>query len=188
MSDSDVIVVGVGGMGNREPGPADETPLRDFTERYFPDAAGPTMTLKTCLFTNSPDEHFIIDIHPDHPQVVVAAGFSGHGFKFASVVGEILADLAVTGSTTSRCSAGIVPAWPSDPSLDPVDHRHQRQVLGCHPTLGVCRQGEGHPVPPDQDVGVMIGILGHLGDLVDEPHRPGEVGEREGPGQLARDM
>lgn len=84
---------------NREPGPADEAPLREFTERYFPDAAGPTMSLKTCLFTNSPDEHFIVDVHPDHPQVAFAAGFSGHGFKFCSVVGEVLADLAIDGET-----------------------------------------------------------------------------------------
>jgi sarcosine oxidase len=85
---------------DREPSRADETPLREFTERYFPDAAGPTMSLKTCLFTNSPDEHFIIDRHPHHPQVALAAGFSGHGFKFSSVVGEILADLALDGDTT----------------------------------------------------------------------------------------
>jgi sarcosine oxidase len=84
---------------DREPGLADEAPLRDFTARYFPDAAGPTMTLKTCMFTNSPDEHFIVDLHPEFPQVAVAAGFSGHGFKFASVIGEILADLATDGVT-----------------------------------------------------------------------------------------
>ncbi|MEX0865504.1 MAG: N-methyl-L-tryptophan oxidase [Acidimicrobiia bacterium] len=84
---------------DREPGPADEAPLREFTSTYFPNAAGPTMTLKTCLFTNSPDEHFIVDLHPEHPQVAVAVGFSGHGFKFSSVVGEILADLAIEGTT-----------------------------------------------------------------------------------------
>ncbi len=77
----------------------DEELLRAFAERYFPDGAGPTMTLKVCMFTNSPDEHFIIDIDPSYPQVVFAAGFSGHGFKFCSVVGEILADLAERGST-----------------------------------------------------------------------------------------
>jgi sarcosine oxidase len=55
--------------------------------------------MKTCLFTNSPDEHFIIDRHPELAQVTLAAGFSGHGFKFCSVVGEILADLAIDGST-----------------------------------------------------------------------------------------
>jgi len=83
----------------REPQPKDERVLRDFAERYFPDGAGPTMTLKTCLFENSPDEHFILDTLPDAPQVVVGGGFSGHGFKFCSVVGEILADLATDGDT-----------------------------------------------------------------------------------------
>jgi sarcosine oxidase len=75
----------------------DEEVLRHFTARYFPDAVGPTMSLKTCLFTNTPDEHFILDLHPQWPQVCIAAGFSGHGFKFCSVVGEIMADLAQTG-------------------------------------------------------------------------------------------
>jgi sarcosine oxidase len=82
-----------------DPTPADETLLRDFTDKYFPEGAGPTMRLATCMFTNSPDEHFILDTLPDHPQVAVGAGFSGHGFKFASVIGEILADLAVDGET-----------------------------------------------------------------------------------------
>jgi sarcosine oxidase len=53
----------------------------------------------TCLYTMSPDHHFVLGLHPDHPQVAIAAGFSGHGFKFASVVGEVLADLAITGAT-----------------------------------------------------------------------------------------
>ena len=83
----------------REPRREDEAVLRSFTERYFPDAAGPTVALKVCLFENSPDEHFILDRHPESERVVVGAGFSGHGFKFCSVVGEILADLALTGET-----------------------------------------------------------------------------------------
>ena len=57
------------------------------------------MTLKTCLFENSPDEHFLLDRLPDVPQVVGGGGFSGHGFKFCSVVGEILADFATDGAT-----------------------------------------------------------------------------------------
>jgi sarcosine oxidase len=77
----------------------DERVLRSFAERNFPDGAGPTVNLQVCLFTNSPDEHFIIDVHPDYPQVSIAAGFSGHGFKFCSVVGEIMADLALEGAT-----------------------------------------------------------------------------------------
>lgn len=78
----------------------DEAVLRQFVERYFPAAAGPALSLKTCMFTNSPDGHFIIDLHPDYPQVSLASGFSGHGFKFASVIGEIMADLAMFGETT----------------------------------------------------------------------------------------
>ncbi len=79
---------------DREPNRADEAVLREFAARYFPEGAGPTMALKACLFTNSPDEHFIIDLHPEMQQVSFAAGFSGHGYKFSSVIGEIMADLA----------------------------------------------------------------------------------------------
>ncbi|MGI8867183.1 MAG: N-methyl-L-tryptophan oxidase, partial [Rubrobacteraceae bacterium] len=46
-----------------------------------------------------PDQHFVLSKHPEHPQVAVACGFSGHGYKFCSVVGEILADLAIEGAT-----------------------------------------------------------------------------------------
>ena len=84
---------------SREPTIDDEVPLRAFAERYLPDGAGPTVALKTCLFELSPDEHFLIDRHPEYENVVIGAGFSGHGFKFCSVVGEILADLALEGST-----------------------------------------------------------------------------------------
>jgi len=79
---------------DREPDVEDEEVLREFASRYFPEGAGPTMTLKACMFTNSPDKHFIIDLHPEYPQVSFAAGFSGHGYKFASVIGEVMADLA----------------------------------------------------------------------------------------------
>ena len=84
---------------DRECHPRDEAILREFAAKYFPSGNGPTMALKTCMFTNSPDEHFIIDVLPEHPQVTLAAGFSGHGYKFCSVVGEILADLAERGET-----------------------------------------------------------------------------------------
>jgi sarcosine oxidase len=79
--------------------PEDEAILRAFAARYFPDGAGDTILLKTCIFTNSPDEHFLIDQLPDAPQVTIAAGFSGHGYKFCSLVGEVLADLSLDGST-----------------------------------------------------------------------------------------
>ncbi len=84
---------------DREPNAIDEGLLRTFAERYFPAGAGPTMALRVCLFTNTPDEHFVIDRLPDHSQVVIASACSGHGFKFCSVVGEILADLTLQGET-----------------------------------------------------------------------------------------
>lgn len=84
--------------------PEDERLLRDFTAKYFPEAAGPTTAMHACMFTNTPDEHFILDRLPSHPQVIVASPCSGHGFKFASVVGEIVADLAITGTTAHDIS------------------------------------------------------------------------------------
>jgi sarcosine oxidase len=84
---------------DREPNARDEAILRQFAERYFPEGAGPTMALRACMFTNAPDEHFILDLHPEDRRVVVASPCSGHGFKFCSVVGEIVADLAETGET-----------------------------------------------------------------------------------------
>jgi sarcosine oxidase len=77
----------------------DEGLLRAFAERYFPDGCGPTMDLQTCMFTNTEDNHFVIDVHPGYPQVSFASPCSGHGFKFASVVGEIMSDLAENGLT-----------------------------------------------------------------------------------------
>jgi sarcosine oxidase len=85
---------------DREIHPEDERVLRVALERYFPEANGPTLAMRTCMFTNSPDEHFILDRHPDEPAVAIAAGFSGHGYKFCSVVGEIMADLALEGGST----------------------------------------------------------------------------------------
>ena len=82
-----------------EPNAEDEKMLRAFAAEMFPQGNGPTMSLKTCMFTNSPDDHFIIDLHPTAPQVSFAAGFSGHGYKFASVIGEIMAELATSGQS-----------------------------------------------------------------------------------------
>ncbi|MBM4418126.1 MAG: N-methyl-L-tryptophan oxidase [Chloroflexi bacterium] len=84
---------------DREPNARDEAVLRAFAEKYFPGGAGATLTMKACLFTNTPDEHFLIDRVPRDPGIIVASPCSGHGFKFCSVVGEILADLAIDGQT-----------------------------------------------------------------------------------------
>ena len=71
----------------------DEADLRHALATYFPDANGPLRQGKTCLYTMSSDQNFIVDHHPDHPNVLIACGFSGHGFKFASVMGEVLSQL-----------------------------------------------------------------------------------------------
>jgi sarcosine oxidase len=65
-----------------------------------PAAAGRFLRGTTCMYANSIDKHFVVGRHPAHERVTVACGFSGHGFKFVPVVGEILADLALTGVTT----------------------------------------------------------------------------------------
>jgi sarcosine oxidase len=83
---------------DREATEADEEPIREFVQSRIPDLAGPACKRVICLYTNTPDENFVIDRLDE--RVVFAAGFSGHGFKFASVVGEILADLALTGQAT----------------------------------------------------------------------------------------
>jgi sarcosine oxidase len=84
---------------SREPTEADEEVLRRGIRHMFPDADGPTLRLAACLFTNTPDEHFVIDTLPGVPEVIVASPCSGHGFKFASVIGEVLADLVIKGSS-----------------------------------------------------------------------------------------
>ena len=74
--------------------------MRAVLAERIPGLAGPHLAAKVCMYTLTPDEHFVIDHLPGHAgRVVVAAGFSGHGFKFTPVVGEILADLALDGRT-----------------------------------------------------------------------------------------
>jgi sarcosine oxidase len=85
---------------DREANAEDERLLREFAGRYFPEAMGPTLSMETCLFTNTPDEHFILDFLDGSRRVIIGSPCSGHGFKFSSVVGEILADLADEGATT----------------------------------------------------------------------------------------
>jgi monomeric sarcosine oxidase len=89
-----------------KPSQVDYTPSQEWTERirgfaqqYIPDAAGPLLATRRCLYTLTPEKHFIVDQHPDFPQVVIGAGFSGHGFKFTTLMGKMLADLAVEGTT-----------------------------------------------------------------------------------------
>jgi len=84
---------------NREVTDKDEMIVRDVIAQYLPAADGKRLTGKTCLYTMSPDEDFVVDRMPSHPQIIVASPCSGHGFKFAPVIGEVLADLATQGTT-----------------------------------------------------------------------------------------
>ena len=84
----------------RSPLPGDEEEVALTFERYIPNGCGPILSTRVCLYTNSQDGHFIVDRHPDHKEVTIACGFSGHGFKFASVMGEALADLSTAGETS----------------------------------------------------------------------------------------
>lgn len=80
--------------------PAEVAQMRDVLRDAVPDlAAGTFVRGSACTYTLTPDHHFVVGPHPDHSQVTIACGFSGHGFKFAPVLGEVLADLALEGRT-----------------------------------------------------------------------------------------
>jgi len=79
--------------------PGDETEALEYLQQVFPRFAPRLKHFSICMYTKSPDDHFIIDTHPQFERVVLAAGFSGHGFKFAPLVGEVLTDLAIEGRT-----------------------------------------------------------------------------------------
>lgn len=79
--------------------PEENERMRARALQLFPHLTGPLVQAKTCLYSVTPDEHFIVGAHPEHEQVAIGCGFSGHGFKFVPVIGEILADLATTGRT-----------------------------------------------------------------------------------------
>jgi sarcosine oxidase len=84
---------------NRQATADDVTSIRTALKKHIPEADGPLTALRICMYTNTPDRDFIIDYHPAYPRVQIAGGFSGHGFKFASVIGEILADRVTSGET-----------------------------------------------------------------------------------------
>jgi sarcosine oxidase len=83
---------------------ADEAALREAVQAHFPGADGAMHRASVCMFSNTPDEHFLIDRVDGAPQVLVVSACSGHGFKFASVVGEIVADLVIAGTTSHDIS------------------------------------------------------------------------------------
>jgi sarcosine oxidase len=78
---------------------ADLDPLRGFAARWLRGVTGRVARTSVCMYTNTPDGHFVIDLHPASNRVVVVSACSGHGFKFAPVIGDIAADLALDGGT-----------------------------------------------------------------------------------------
>jgi sarcosine oxidase len=84
---------------DRTPSPRQVALIRDCLSKYLPGAAGEPLAIKGCIYTVTPDEHFVIDTMPGAPQVSFASCCSGHGYKFASAIGEILSDLAIQGET-----------------------------------------------------------------------------------------
>jgi sarcosine oxidase len=84
---------------NRDAQPEEVETMRAIVRRFLPDADGPLRSAVVCMYTNMPDGHFFIDRHPAHPRVLIASPCSGHGFKFSSVIGEVLADLLTEGRT-----------------------------------------------------------------------------------------
>jgi sarcosine oxidase len=89
---------------DRSVSPRDEAAIRAVLGAHLPGADGRLLAAKTCLYTMTPDGDFLIDQIPGHPQIIVASPCSGHGFKFAPMIGEILADLATTGATAHDIS------------------------------------------------------------------------------------
>jgi sarcosine oxidase len=90
-------------------------PLRAALRPVLPDLAeAPVRDRRVCLFTNTPDHDFIIDFHPLYPQVLISSPCSGHGFKFASAIGELQADLLTTGMSGFDLSPFRIDRWPTN--------------------------------------------------------------------------
>jgi glycine/D-amino acid oxidase-like deaminating enzyme len=79
--------------------PGDEATFREALGQLLPEADGPLLSIRICMYTNSDDLNCLLGRHPQHPRAVVACGFSGHGFKLASVIGSVIADLVSAGRT-----------------------------------------------------------------------------------------
>ena len=80
--------------------PEDEDELRRFLANRLPNFDAHRKHFNICMYAMTSDAHFIVDRHPQHENIVLATGFSGHGLKFAPVIGEIAANLATKGETT----------------------------------------------------------------------------------------
>jgi monomeric sarcosine oxidase len=96
-----------GGLPVAHAGESKQTPdadvsdkARAWSKQYLPAGDVALKSSRVCLYTMTPDEHFVIDRHPSHPQIVIGACCSGHAFKYSTLIGDILVDLAVEGETS----------------------------------------------------------------------------------------
>ena len=89
--------------------------VRALLHQYLPFASGPLTASVACMYTNTPDGHFVVDRHPEHPQALVVSACSGHGFKFAPAIGEAVADLLVEGTTRHDLSLFGARRWSGGP-------------------------------------------------------------------------
>ena len=87
--------------------------LRNILDTYMPGASGRELQRITCMCTYTPDKDFIVDRHPDHPQILFGCGFSGRGYKFAPTIGEMLAELAIDGTTSHNIDFMSADRFPS---------------------------------------------------------------------------
>jgi sarcosine oxidase len=107
-----------------EPDPAEEEVLRGFLERRLPAAVGPVLGSRTCVYDMPPDRNFILDVVPGHPRILLGIG-AGHAAKFACLIGRILADLSLEGTTAYPIApfAFDRPAL-TDPHFEPAFRLH----------------------------------------------------------------
>ena len=85
---------------DRAPDESNIESLRPFLRAHIPGVAEASLReSRVCLYTQTPDEHFVVDRHPEHAHVAIGAGFSGHGFKFSTMIGKMLTDIALDGGT-----------------------------------------------------------------------------------------
>ena len=108
--------------------------LRGFVDRFLPGASGPVSSVLTCLYTVAPDGHFVIDRHPEHDNVVIASPCSGHGFKYTTAIGPLLAELAFTGQTTLPIDSFSIARFAPLASHQLTPHTSQnRNLMTSHP-------------------------------------------------------
>jgi glycine/D-amino acid oxidase-like deaminating enzyme len=98
-----------------------------FTQRCLPGVKS-VRSSRVCLYTVTPDEHFLIDKHPEYPHIVFGGGCSGHSFKFSPLIGSILTDLALRGTTEHDISLFNV-----DRLLSKTDTSADKIPLAVHP-------------------------------------------------------